>query len=134
VQYNRAQIRVTKSFVDPGEIALPMPSSLPATDPVRAAVRFPLHLDLTLRTDEREYHAVTEDVSSAGLLFASDEVPPVNSQVRFQMKMPAAIMGGTEDVVLDCVGRIVRHDCSAGKNRAAAVIDSYSLKAEGHEY
>ena len=113
---------------------MPMPLSSPATDPVRAAVRFPLHLDLTLSTDDREYHAVTEDVSSAGLLFASDEVPPLNSTVRFQMKMPAAIMGGTEDVVLDCVGRIVRHDVAAGKNRAAAVIDKYSLKAEHHEH
>ena len=110
-----------------------IPSSSPATDPVRAAVRFPLHLDLTLLTDDREYHAVTEDVSSAGLLFAADEVPPLDSTVRFQMKMPAAIMGGTDDVVLDCVGRIVRHDRTAGRNRAAAVIDKYSLKAERHD-
>jgi len=113
---------------------LSTPLSSPATDPVRAAVRFPLHLDLTLSTDEREYHAVTEDVSAAGLLFASDEVPPVNSTVHFQMKMPAAVMGGPDDVVLDCVGRIVRHDCAAGRNRAAAVIDKYSLKAEQHEH
>ena len=112
-----------------------MPLSAPASDPVRAAVRFPLRLDLTLTSDDdREYHAVTEDVSSAGLLFVSDEVPPVDSTVRFQIKMPAAIMGGTEDVLLDCVGRIVRHDFSAGRNRAAAVIDKYSLRAEGHDH
>ncbi|HVG26599.1 MAG TPA: PilZ domain-containing protein [Acidobacteriaceae bacterium] len=107
-----------------------MPLSAPATDPVRAAVRFPLHLDLTLSTDEREYRAVTEDVSSAGLLFASEEVPPLDSTVRFQIKMPAAIMGGPDDVVLECVGRIVRHDFAGGRNMAAAVIDKYSLKAE----
>lgn len=100
---------------------------------VRAAVRFPLRLELTVSTEEREYHAVTEDVSSAGVLFVSDEVPPVNSRVRFQIKMPAAIMGGTEDVVLDCIGRIVRHDQSDGKNKAAAVIDEYTLKAEHNE-
>jgi hypothetical protein len=111
-----------------------MPSSLHATDPVRTAVRFPLRLDLTLRTEEREYHAVTEDVSAAGLLFVSNEVPPVNSIVRFQMKMPAAILGGLEDVVLECVGRIVRHECAGGKNMAAAVIDNYSLKAVHHEH
>ena len=40
-----------------------MPLSTPASDPVRAAVRFPLRLDLTLTSDDREYHAVTEDVS-----------------------------------------------------------------------
>jgi hypothetical protein len=111
-----------------------MPLSTPTNDPVRAAVRFPLRLDLTLISeDDREYHAVTEDVSSAGLLFVSDEVPPVDSTVHFQIKMPAAIMGGTEDVLLDCVGRIVRHDFTGGRSRAAAVIDKYSLRAERHE-
>ena len=110
-----------------------MPLSTPANDPVRAAVRFPLRLDLLLTTDDREYHAVTEDVSSAGLLFESDEVPPVDSTVHFQIKMPAAIMGGTEDVLLDCVGRIVRHDFTEGRSRAAAVIDKYSLRAEPHD-
>jgi len=110
-----------------------MPLSSPTSDPVRAAVRFPLRLDLTLTTDDREYHAITEDVSSAGLLFESDEVPPVDSTVRFQIKMPAAIMGGTEDVLLDCVGRIVRHDYSSGRTRAAAVIDKYSLRAERND-
>jgi hypothetical protein len=108
-----------------------MPPSAPtSTDPVRAAVRFPLRLDLTLTSEDREYHAITEDVSSAGLLFTSDEVPPVDSTVRFQIKMPAAIMGATDDVLLDCVGRIVRHDFTAGRNRAAAVIDKYSLRLE----
>jgi hypothetical protein len=110
-----------------------MESGSPTTDPVRAAVRFPLRLDLTLTSDDREYHAVTEDVSSAGLLFVSDEVPPVDSTVHFQIKMPAAIMGGTEDVLLDCVGRIVRHDFTEGRSRAAASIDKYSLRADSHD-
>lgn len=110
-----------------------MPLSTPTNDPVRAAVRFPLRLDLLLTTDDREYYAVTEDVSSAGLLFESDEVPPLDSTVHFLIKMPAAIMGGKDDVLLDCVGRIVRHDFSAGRSRAAAVIDKYSLRAEPHE-
>ena len=38
------------------------------------------------------------------------------------------IMGGGEDVTLHCVGRIVRHERTADKNMAAAVIDDYSLK------
>jgi len=44
--------------------------------------------------------------------------------------MPAAIMGGIEDVQLHCVGRIVRHTETDGKLSAAAVIDEYSLRAE----
>jgi hypothetical protein len=40
------------------------------------------------------------------------------------------VMGGVEDVLLHCVGRIVRHQQTDGKTMAAAVIDEYSLKAE----
>jgi hypothetical protein len=50
--------------------------------------------------------------------------------VEFELKMPAAIMGGHEDVVLQCKGRIVRHTMREGRTGAAAVIDEYSLRAE----
>ena len=100
------------------------------TDPVRTSVRFPLHMEVVLATDEREYTAVTEDVSANGALFRGEELPPVDAEVRFRLTMPAAAMGGDEDVLLDCVGRIVRHEESAGKQWAAAVFDDYSLKAE----
>ena len=100
------------------------------SDPVRTSVRFPLHLDVILSTKDREYRAVTEDVSANGLLFTGEELPPVDSEVRFRMVMPASVMGGREDVMLYCVGRIVRHERVAGKLVAAAVIDDYSLKAE----
>jgi len=96
--------------------------------PVRAAVRFPLHLNIVITAHDREYPAVTEDVSANGVLFSASEVPPIGSPVEFRLKMPAAIMGGTEDVLLHCVGRIVRHVLTAGKMMAAAVIDEYSLK------
>ena len=96
--------------------------------PVRAAVRFPLRLELVLRTAEREYPGVTEDVSANGLLFAADELPPVGAEVRFELTMPAAIMGGANDVLLHCLGRIVRHQRLADKLMAAAVIDEYSFR------
>lgn len=98
------------------------------TDPVRASVRFPLHLEIVLTTGAREYKAVTEDVSANGICFTADDLPPVDAPVEFRMTMPAAIMGGSEDVTLHCVGRIVRHERSGDKNMAAAVIDDYSLK------
>lgn len=100
------------------------------SDPVRTSVRFPLHLDIVVSTEEREYRAVTEDVSANGLLFTGEELPPVDSEVKFRLTMPASVMGGQEDVLLDCVGRIVRHGETEGKHTAAAVIDDYSLKAE----
>ena len=93
-----------------------MPISSPVgADQVRTAVRFPLHLDLLLSTSIREYHAVTEDVSACGVLFIADEVPPLESKVKFHLTMPADVMGGTEDVLLDCEGRIARHATRDGK-------------------
>jgi hypothetical protein len=87
-------------------------------------------LDFELQTLQRKYQAVTVDVSANGVLFAAKEVPPVGSSVTFALKMPAAIMGGTEDVLLHCVGRIVRQTKTATRNLAAAVIDEYFLRAE----
>jgi len=100
------------------------------TDPVRASVRFPLRLAVTLSTETREYSAVTEDVSANGVLFVGEDLPPVESRITFRLKMPAAVMGGKNDVVVHCIGRIVRHTEADGKVSAAAVIDEYSLKAE----
>lgn len=99
-------------------------------EPVRAAVRFPLHLELVLFTSQREYHAVTEDVSASGVLFVAEDLPPLNEPVEFRLTMPAKVMGGEDDVVLHCTGRIVRHAGREGRRLAAAVIDEYVLKAE----
>jgi hypothetical protein len=100
------------------------------TDPVRTAVRFPLHLDVNISWEEGQFHAVTEDVSANGILFASESGPPVGKRIEFTLAMPAEIMGASEDVMLHCIGRIVRHQQSGGKSLVAAVIDEYSLKAE----
>ena len=87
-------------------------------------------MDVTIQWEQGEIHAVTEDISSNGILFVADNPPPVDARVEFKMTMPAAVMGSADDVLLHCVGRIVRHMQTAGKNMAAAVIDEYSLKAE----
>lgn len=109
-------------------------SSSPGADPVRTAVRFPLHLQVHLSTNTHAYEAITEDVSASGILFAADEVPPLESTVEFRLKMPADVMGGSDDVLLECRGRIVRHGAKAGKKLAAATIDNYTLKAEHDEH
>ena len=102
-------------------------------DEVRSAVRFPLQLGVTMDDGNGILHATTQDVSSTGILFHAERLPVVGSSVRFDMVMPASIMGGHEDVLLHCTGRIVRHHEAAGRRMAAAVIDEYSLKAEPNE-
>ncbi len=101
----------------------------PAVDPIRTSVRFPLRLELILDTDEGELTATTEDVSANGVLFSVAKLPAVDSRVEFTMMMPAAIMGHEKDVVVHCVGRIVRHGRSGQTLQAAAVIDEYFLRA-----
>ncbi len=98
--------------------------------PVRAAVRFPLQIETTLWTDEGGYPAVTEDISSNGALFVADDAPPVGSRVAFTVTMPAGAMGGVEDVLLDCVGHVVRHGRENGKFKVGLIIDEYSLGSE----
>jgi hypothetical protein len=105
-------------------------SNVLGTDPVRTAVRFPLRMEIVIATEGREYRAITEDVSSNGVLFSAEELPPVGSNIEFRLTMPAAVMGSSEDVLLHCVGRVVRQELTRGSHKAAAVIDEYSLKAE----
>ncbi len=109
-----------------------MPDSNNSVDPtpLRSSVRFPLHMDIVLTTPEGDCKAVTENVSANGLLFVSENLPAIGTPVEFRLNMPASIMGGADDVLLHCTGRIVRHAEENGKLTAAAVIDEYSLKAE----
>ena len=96
---------------------------------LRAAVRFPIRLALHILTEKGEIEAVTEDISSNGLLFVSDSLPAVDSRVEFTITMPFAVMGSSTDVTVHCIGRVVRHVISGPKKKAAVVIDEYFLKA-----
>jgi PilZ domain len=97
---------------------------------VRTAVRFPLKLALHIQTEDGMIEAITQDVSSNGLLFAARDLPQVGSRIEFTMDMPSAIMGTATDVTIHCVGRVVRHQHSKLESMAAAVIDQYLLKAQ----
>jgi hypothetical protein len=96
--------------------------------PVRAAVRFPLCLEIVLHAAERQYAATTIDVSANGVCCRGKELPTIGTEVTFELTMPAAVMGGVEDVLLHCAGRIVRHQQAEDKQMAAAVIEEYSFK------
>jgi hypothetical protein len=94
-------------------------------DQVRTAVRFPMKLALQVTTADGELDAVTENISANGILFSADKLPPVDSRIEFTIKMPAEVMGTPEDLVIQCVGRVVRH---GDEGQAAAIIDEYFLR------
>ena len=102
-----------------------------ATDQVRTAVRFPMRLPLQVTTDDGPMNALTENISANGILFTGPTLPAVDSRIEFIIRMPAAVMGTPEDVSIQCVGRVVRHQKQGEETQAAAIIDEYSLRVEG---
>src|ERR1700744_5432173 len=96
---------------------------------LRAAVRFPLCVPITICTERGELPAVTENISANGVLFELSTSLVVGTVVSFTIKMPAEAMGTPTDVVLHCTGRVVR--CTPDvkpevkTTHVAAVIDKY---------
>ena len=96
---------------------------------LRAAVRFPLCVPITISTETGDLPAVTENISANGVLFELGTSLAVGSIVSFTIKMPAEAMGTPTDVVLHCTGRVVR--CTPDvkpevqTTHVAAVIDKY---------
>jgi hypothetical protein len=99
------------------------------THAVRTAVRFPLKLVLHLKTELGVIEATTRDISSNGLLFVTNHLPSIGSNIEFTMDMPSEVMGWNSDVSIHCTGRVVRHQQSEHESMAAAVIDEYFVKA-----
>ncbi len=103
--------------------ALSMPSE-PSIE-LRAAVRFPLRIPISISTELGEKSAMTVNISAIGILFELAETLPVGSSVGFTIKMPAEAMGTQTDVVVHCTGRVVRSNSGESGWHVAAVIDKY---------
>lgn len=97
-------------------------------DPMRNAVRFPLHLLARVETDRGPVDAVTEDISATGVLFNMPFAPGINTQMRWTLRLPAEEMGSQEDLKVQCVGRVVWHGPAKGGRQVAAVIDGYHME------
>lgn len=103
--------------------------SVKEMDQLRTAVRFPMKLALTLKTSQGPVDAVTENISANGILFTGTSLPMVDTRIEFTVRMPAGVMGTEEDVSIDCIGRVVRHERHGEGAQAAAIIDEYTLRA-----
>ena len=100
---------------------------LPAVPPreVRCAVRFPLALPVSIHREGALLPAITCNVSASGVLFETETPFPVGESIVFSMRMPGTILGTSNDVLVECHGRVVRCSLSNSLPRVAATIDDY---------
>ncbi len=94
----------------------------------RNSTRFPLHLQVTLKTPDKEYHARTTDISAGGILFQTDSDIEVGCPVEFTIEMPVEITGSSHPVQVMCIGRVVRCSQEGTGRSVAVVIDEYRFK------
>lgn len=94
----------------------------------RNSVRFPLHLQVKLRTPSGEYQARTKDISAGGIRFHLNSTIEVGSSVEFVIEMPMGILGGKHPVQVVCVGRVVRCSDEVTGKTVAVAIDEYHFK------
>jgi hypothetical protein len=101
----------------------------PATQPreVRCAVRFPLALPLSVDRNGDWRPGTTLNISASGVLFETETPIPVGESITFFMRMPSAILGTPQDVLVYCRGRVVRCSISHTLSQVAATIDDYQF-------
>jgi len=95
---------------------------------LQSAPRFPLHLSASVKSDGAAYSAETENISANGVLFAMDRDVPVGSMVDFTIVLPAEVVGASQDVQIDCRGRVVRSFDDRGRRGVGVVIDEYHFE------
>ena len=95
---------------------------------LRNAIRFPLHLPVTLKTRTEEHHAETIDISAGGILFHSETDVAVGTVVEFTVAMPGDVLGSERDILVKCQGRVVRCSQEASGRSVAVVIDEYKFE------
>ena len=95
---------------------------------LRNAVRFPLHLPVTLKTSTEEHRAQTIDISAGGILFRTETDVEVGSVVEFTVAMPGDVLGSDRDVLVKCQGRVVRCSEESSGRSVAVVIDEYKFE------
>lgn len=95
------------------------------TDELRSSVRFPIKLPVAITTEaKQEHHAETENIAG-GVLFTVDADMAPGSRIEFAIAMPATVLGTASDVMVKCVGRVVRCAEEGNRRAVAAVIDEY---------
>ena len=94
---------------------------------VRCAVRFPLELPAVVSAGKTEFAAHTRNISASGALLELDRQLQTGLDIRFSLRMPGPVLGTPHDVLVHCLGRVVRCCLSQTQYLAAATIDEYKF-------
>jgi hypothetical protein len=95
---------------------------------MQSAVRFPIKLPVSVKSNSGANAAETQNISANGVLFQVDSEMPVGSLVDFTISLPADVVGAEADVQLDCRGRVVRNYEEDGRRGVGVVIDEYRFE------
>lgn len=101
------------------------------SEEARTGKRFPLELPIKIHQEASgDSKGVTGNLSAAGVFIRADASLSIGSPVEFEITLSPEMTGGTENVKIQCKGRVVRADetGSGGEGRGVAcVIDSYEF-------
>lgn len=106
---------------------VPVPKDAKVAE-MRSAVRFPLKLQISVKSAQGEQKAETRNISAGGVLFDVDTDLKVGSNIEFSIAMPADVLGTANDVLVNCQGRVMRCAPEDGRRAVAAVIDEYRFE------
>lgn len=95
---------------------------------MQSAVRFPIKLPISVKSQTGERRTESENISSNGVLFEVDADMPLGSMVDFTISLPAEVVGAEADVQIDCRGRVVRSSEDGGRRGVGVVIDEYRFE------
>src|SRR6266849_5061349 len=95
---------------------------------MQSAVRFPIKLPVSVKSNSGESRAETQNISANGVLFQVEAEMPIGSMVDFTISLPADVVGAEADVQLDCRGRVVRNFEEGGRRGVGVVIDEYRFE------
>ncbi len=94
----------------------------------RLTRRFPLQLPVAVTSVAEPHDTETQNISAGGVLFQLDSDMEVGATIKFTICMPKLSLGTPDDVMVNCVGRIVRCAPQGVRRAVAVVIDEYHFE------
>ena len=92
---------------------------------MQSAMRFPIKLPVSVKSDAGERPAETQNISANGVLFEIDSDMPVGAAVNFTIFLPSEVVGTALQVQINCRGRVVRSFEDNNRRGVGVVIDEY---------